>query len=239
IGRVRISPRAPRPVPPTWVLKTGMSVTGIVFALFVFVHMIGNLKIFQGEAALNSYAHWLRTAFYPLLPHEGLLWILRSVLSVALVVHVVAAVMLWYRGRRARGPHRRTKMRGSRSFLARTMPITGLILLFFVVFHILDLTLGAQPAAPEAFQAATESTSSAYANVVASHERWWSAGIYIVTMLALALHLAHGVFIAVADLGATGRRFRAVVSAVAGIVAVAVLVGNALIPISVLAGWIS
>lgn len=68
-----------------------MAVTGLLFAAFVAVHMVGNLKAYFGAESYNSYSLWLRTAFYPLLPHEGLLWIMRVVLGVALVLHVVAA----------------------------------------------------------------------------------------------------------------------------------------------------
>lgn len=98
-----------------------MAVTGWVFALFVAVHMVGNLKAYAGADDYNAYALWLRTAFAPLLPYEGLLWILRVVLLVSLVLHVGAGLLLWVRGRRHRGPHRRRAHRltavGARSML--------------------------------------------------------------------------------------------------------------------------
>ena len=82
-----------------------MALTGTVFALFVLVHMIGNLKVYQGPEAFNSYAHWLRNAFYPVLPYEGLLWILRVVLLASVIAHIVCALILKSRARRARGGH--------------------------------------------------------------------------------------------------------------------------------------
>jgi len=79
-----------------------MAVTGTVMAAFVAVHMVGNLKAFMGPEAYNSYAAWLRSVLYPLLPHEGLLWIMRAVLAACLVLHIAAGVDLWRRGRVAR-----------------------------------------------------------------------------------------------------------------------------------------
>ena len=49
---------------PVWasqrVLKATMAVTGTIMALFVVVHMIGNLKVLAGPEAFNGYAAWLR-----------------------------------------------------------------------------------------------------------------------------------------------------------------------------------
>ena len=39
--------------------------------------MYGNLKAFSGHDAYNEYAEHLRTIGEPMLPHEGLLWIIR------------------------------------------------------------------------------------------------------------------------------------------------------------------
>ena len=55
-------------------LKTTMALTGTIMAVFVTIHMVGNLKAFMGVQVYNSYAAWLREVAYPLLPYEGLLW---------------------------------------------------------------------------------------------------------------------------------------------------------------------
>ena len=86
----------------TIALKLLMAVSGIVFILFVLVHMYGNLKAFAGHDAYNEYAEHLREIGEPMLPHEGLLWIIRVGLIVSLVVHVYCAVTLWRRAGRAR-----------------------------------------------------------------------------------------------------------------------------------------
>src|SRR5689334_13268244 len=40
--------------------KAVMAVTGVALLLFVVGHMVGNLAIFSGPAAIDGYAAWLR-----------------------------------------------------------------------------------------------------------------------------------------------------------------------------------
>src|SRR5689334_16496594 len=153
-------------------LKLLMAVTGILLVLFLFAHMAGNLKIFVGPANFDHYAAWLRTLGSPALPDAWFLWIQRAALTVALIGHVTAAVILARRARRAR-PVRyahRPKVQGS--YAARTMRWGGVIILLFVIFHILDLTTGTfnpvgAPGKP-------------YANVVADFapHRWYVTLFY-------------------------------------------------------------
>lgn len=223
---------------PNWALKITMAITGTIWATYLVIHLFGNLKIYTGAEHFNQYAAWLRHVFEPFFPYQGVLWILRVVLITALISHVVSAVILWTRGRRARGPFK-AKRTSARSFSASMMPITGVLILAFVTFHVLDLTIGWQPLAPEGYLEHTTTTSSAYQNLVASFSRPWSALVYIGMMVLLAMHIAHGALTAAFDMGAMGRRVRAVITAVGALIAAAVLLGNASIPISVLAGWLS
>lgn len=223
---------------PSWSLKTALAVTGSIWAGFVAIHLFGNLKVFQGPEAFDGYAAWLRAVFYPFFPRESVLWGLRFVLLAALVIHVAAAAIIWSRGRRARGQHR-AKLAGPRSWGAWLMPVTGLALLAFVIVHILDLTLGVTPVAPETFAHSEAGVAHAYANLVASFQRPASAWFYVAAMLLLSLHLAQGFATLATDLGAMGRRWRATLAAIGGLLAVAVLLGNAAIPLAVQLGWLA
>src|SRR4026207_448211 len=71
--------------------KQVMAVTGLLLCGFVAVHMIGNLKIYEGPAIYNAYAKGLRTVVLPFVPESGLLWIARSVLLLAVLLHIHAA----------------------------------------------------------------------------------------------------------------------------------------------------
>lgn len=226
----------------SWQLKVAMAITGGIWALFVLVHLFGNLKVFTGPEHFNGYAHWLRHAFEPLMPTEGVLWALRVVLIVSLVIHVSAATMLVTRARKARGPHRakaRARRTGIQSLSASLMPLTGVLILAFLIFHVLDLTMGITPVAPESFTGHTGEESFAFSNLVASFSRLPVALGYAVMMLLIALHVAHGTTTLATDLGAMGQRLRQAMAIIGGLAAMAILLGNAAIPLAVQLGWIS
>ncbi|MEO5900795.1 MAG: succinate dehydrogenase cytochrome b subunit [Ilumatobacteraceae bacterium] len=219
-----------------------MAVTGTVFIGYVAVHMIGNLKIYLGAEAMDDYAGFLRELLVPLLPHEWVLWAFRAVLLVCLTGHVAAA---WILTRRARAAGSARSGRGRkvvwwRSFTSRTMPISGAAIAAFVVFHILDLTLGTTGASgfrhPETIGGATH--YFAYENLVASFQRPLVAVFYMVAMVFLGSHLLHGAWAVVNDLGATGDRTRRAAWTAGTVLAAVVVVGNISIPLAVMIGWV-
>jgi succinate dehydrogenase / fumarate reductase cytochrome b subunit len=227
-------PTAARPPwPPTWVLKVVMAVTGLMFAGFLLFHMAGNLKVYLGPEEFNHYAEWLRTLFNPLMPGQSFLWVFRIVMLTAFVVHIYSGSTLFVRGRRARGSHRRKAMPVTR-WSVRSMLMTGAIIACFVVFHLLDMTIGRTAASTQGF-----TKGDAYGNLVASFERPAVALFYALTMLLIAIHLGHGLWSVVNDLGATGHRTRQVGLLLAGVIAIVVAVGNMTIPIAVQMGWVA
>lgn len=233
-GKINTEPLRELPKFPSWALKLVMAVTGVLFGLFVLVHMLGNLKIFTGAEHFNAYATFLRTVGAPAVPQEGVLWIFRIVLLVAVILHVYGAFALTARAHQSRGKFRRKGMISSwNTFTARTMIVTGIVLLAFIVFHILDLTIGAA-VAPENF-----AHGEAYANVIASFSRPVVAIWYIIAQLALLMHLSHGLWTATSDLGITGKRWRKVLLFLSGLIPLLVVVGNIIIPVSVLTGLVS
>lgn len=220
-------------------LKVVMAVTGSVFIAYVLAHMVGNLKVFLGAEHLDDYAASLRTLLVPIVPYESVLWVFRVVLAGCLVAHVAAAGVLTRRARTASGPVGRTARLSSwRSFTSRTMMVSGIVVGLFIVFHVLDLTLGV--AAGDSFRhpevVGDEVVYFAYQNLVDSLRRPWAAAVYIVANLVLGAHLLHGGVSVVHDLGMTGRRSRSVVVAGLTAVAVAVVAGNVAIPVAVLTG---
>ncbi|NLZ58736.1 MAG: succinate dehydrogenase cytochrome b subunit [Corynebacterium sp.] len=244
-GKITTEALRERPGYPTWAMKLTMAITGLIFGGFVLVHMIGNLKFFMpdygansaypGERQIDVYGSFLREIGSPLFPYESILWVLRIILLVALVLHIYCAFALTARSQKSRGKFRRTGLMGGyNSFATRTMLVTGIVLLAFIIFHILDLTVGVAPAAPEAFE-----HGAVYANLIASFSRWPVAIWYIIANLVLFLHLSHGIWLAVSDLGITGRRWRSILLAVSYIVPALVLIGNISIPFAIAVGWIS
>ena len=239
-GKITEAPLRQRPSYPTWAVKLTMAVTGLVFALFVFGHMVGNLKIFMplhanGVAPIDEYGEFLRTIGEPLFPREGFLWIVRIVLLACLVLHVWGAFTLRARSSQSRGKFRRTNLMGGwQSTATRSMLITGIILLLFIIFHILDLTLGEVVASDEFVHGAVRD------NLLATFapERWPVTLFYVLSMGALALHLTHGIYLAVSDLGWLGERGKGLMVLLAYVLPFIVVIGNIVMPIALAFGGV-
>jgi len=209
-----------------------MAASGVIFIGFVLVHMYGNLKAFSGHDAFNEYAEHLRTIGEPLLPYEGLLWVLRAGLIASLVVHVACAVALWRRAKGARTVRYVVKKNKHSTFSSHWMRWGGIALLLFVVWHLLNFTIvKVNPDGGE--------TNDPYNLLVDTFDLWWMTLIYLAAMLALGLHLRHGVWSAAQTLGLTNNdKARRNANVLGYGFAILIAGGFSLVPIFVLAGVI-
>ena len=228
VGRTPVRRRPPRFS--SVQLKFVMAVTGAVLVLYLVAHMLGNLKIFFGEQALNTYAHWLRLIGEPALPGEGMLWLIRIVLLVAVIAHIVSATILARRARAARPVRYAHRRPVSTSYASRTMRWGGVIILLFVIYHILDLTTGTVN--PNGVP------GEVYDNVVADFSRWYITLAYTVAMIALGFHLRHGIWSALQTLGRSSGPNQMRYKAIALIVAVVLTAGFLAVPFAVQFGLV-
>jgi succinate dehydrogenase / fumarate reductase cytochrome b subunit len=205
-------------------------VSGVVLLLFLTAHMVGNLEIFFGQRTFDGYAAWLRTIGEPVLHHGWYLWLQRAVLLVAVAAHVVAAAQLSSRDRRARRVRYAHHLRPRASFATRTMRWGGVIVALFIVWHLLDLTVGvANPSFRD---------GDPYHNVLADFQVWWINVLYVVPLVLLGLHVNHGFFSAAQTLG-VNRPARARAIRITGTTVATVLAGGfILVPVAVLTGLV-
>src|SRR3954468_12052327 len=82
--------------------KAVMAVTGLILFGWIFLHMVGNLKLYLGPEHLNEYAKWLITMGAPALPNKTLLIVVRTLLLIAVVLHITAATQLTIMNKKAR-----------------------------------------------------------------------------------------------------------------------------------------
>jgi len=213
-----------------------MAVSGIILIGYLLAHMYGNLKVFAGQAAFDEYAHHLRTIGEPILPHTGLLWVIRVVLLAAVAAHTYAAFKLWKRNHGGRGGakryHSARAARGvQRSYSSFTLRWGGIIIILFVVFHLLNFTW--QVINPGG------AAASPYQRVVNGFSVWWLVVAYTVAMLAVGFHLRHGTWSALTTLGLnTSTVARRRLNLIAYAVAFVVTVGFLLPPYSILFGLV-
>lgn len=217
--------------------KVVMAVTGLMLFGFVLGHMTGNMKIYQGkyedgvhqgEYALDVYAEGLRELGAPVLGKGQALWIARIGLLLAVALHIWSAYQLTLVNRRGRpvGYHKVTPQ--ASTYASRTMRWGGVILLFFIVYHILHLTTGS---VHEEFEA-----GKVFQNVVRGFSNPLVSGFYILANLALGLHLYHGLWSLFQSLGLNGQRFNDLRQKAAVAFALIISLANISFPVAVLTG---
>jgi succinate dehydrogenase / fumarate reductase, cytochrome b subunit len=202
--------------------KFVMAITGIVGVLFVLGHMSGNLLMFKGAEAMHEYALLLRTSM-------PLLWAARAGLIVAVVLHALAAYQLTQRSNAARPQKYAKSAPQVTTFAAKTIRWGGVLLLVFIVFHILHMTLG-QVAAPGFVHL------DPYNNVRQGLANPLVAGFYVLAIGALGLHLYHGTWAVFRTLGIARPTATPLKRRVSVVLAAVVVLGFAAIPIGALAG---
>jgi succinate dehydrogenase / fumarate reductase cytochrome b subunit len=203
--------------------KVVMGVTGLIGVGFVILHSLGNLLVFRGPDAINSYSHFLKST-------GELLWALRLVLILAVVLHVVAAVQLTRQSRAAR-PIGYAKLESQVATIAsRTMRWGGALLLIFIVAHILHFTTGTiRPTG-------VFTRDDVYANIVLSFRIWWVTVFYVVSMIALGLHLFHGTWSSVRSIGVSPPSSQPLHRKVSMVIAILVWAAFTVIPLAVVLG---
>lgn len=157
--------------------KIVMASTGAILVAYIVAHVLGNLLIYRGPAAINAYGAFLKSM-------GSLLWLARAILLAAVVLHIIAAAQLTLRNLRARPARCALHTRDTSTFAARTMRWGGPILALFIVYHVLHFTTGTLN---PAFHG-----EDIYSNVVGAFRIWWVTAIYLFAVVVLGLHLYHG-----------------------------------------------
>lgn len=198
--------------------KIVMALTGLVAVGFVLGHMLGNLLVFRGPEAMNAYAELLKS-------NMALLWTVRAVLLGAIALHIHAAWSLTRMAAAARPSGYAMHATQAATFSSRTMRIGGVVLVLFIVFHLLHLTVGSLHPA--------HSPTDVYNNVMIGLSVPAVAVFYVVAMASLGMHLHHGVWSLFQTLGWNHPHINPLRRRVATVLAVVVALGFAAVPVAV------
>jgi succinate dehydrogenase / fumarate reductase cytochrome b subunit len=167
--------------------KAVMGVTGLILVAYLITHVLANLLVFSGPDRINRYAQLLHSS-------GAALWGARLVLLAAVLLHIVAATQLALRSRAARPqPYAGGRDPQVSTFAARSIRWGGALILLFLVYHILHFTTGT--AHPDFVEL------NPHHNVVTGFRIPLVAGVYLLAMIAVGLHLYHGVWSSGRSLG--------------------------------------
>jgi succinate dehydrogenase cytochrome b subunit len=164
--------------------KILMSVTGQLLIIFVLIHLIGNSTIFFGPNGINAYAEHLHS-----LP--PLVWAFRLFMLAAIAVHICYGIQLTLENKAANPGAYAVKTHLKTSFASENMIWTGLLLLAFIIYHLLQFTIHATPDIVVGLDAVNR--PDVFKMVVTSFSNGLISVLYAVAMVMLFLHLSHGI----------------------------------------------
>lgn len=208
--------------------KLVMAITGIMLFGFVIGHLMGNLLMFAGQEAVNTYAQWLKD-------RGLLLWVVRAGLLAVFVVHIASAFRVWRLNRAARPEPYDVSKFLTTTYAARTIMVSGVIVLAFVAYHLMHYTLGITN--PE-FMGLVDSQGrhNVYRMVIQGFSSVPVSVVYLIAVLLLGMHLSHGVTSFFQTLGLHGSKFSAFTAKLGPVCGLLIFIGYASIPMAVLSG---
>ncbi len=209
--------------------KVIMAITGFLLFGFVIAHLLGNLQLLSGPDKINAYAKMLHDL-------GPLLWVARIGLLAIFVLHVATGIRLSRANKAARPVPYAREATLQATFASRSMVLTGLSLLAFIVYHLLHFTLGVTNPEHYARKAAGAGGHDVYAMVTTSFSNPAIVAAYVVFQVVLFFHLKHGIQSLAQTLGLSHRRFMSMIQKLSFLLAAVLAGGNAILALSVLFG---
>ena len=201
--------------------KLTMAITGSFLLIFLVIHLIGNITLFFGPIAFNSYVSALDVV-------KPLIRVIELVLLAAFVLHIFNGVRLWIENKIARGTNYKVNGSSENSDLfSRTMFVTGSIVFIFLVLHLGTFFWRFNVHDPEGL-----ANHHLYFDIVVSFfQIWWYVILYIVAVLLLGFHLNHGFQSAFQTFGWNHKKYFPLIKKIGTIYAIIMAVGFASMPI--------
>jgi succinate dehydrogenase / fumarate reductase cytochrome b subunit len=209
--------------------------TGLVLVAYVLGHLAGNLQIFlPNKGRINAYGAFLHSL-------GPMLWAIRAFLLACLVIHICVTIQLAVENRRARPERYEGAHYRKASWAGRSMVMSGLIVLCFVIFHILHFTADViDPRFANLKEMMPDGTErhDVFRMVVEGFQNPAASCFYILGMILLCMHLSHGFGSLVQTLGLNSTRLAPWLVNGGRVLAVIICIGYIAIPIAVMTGFL-
>ena len=183
--------------------KQIMALTGFGLLGFTATHMAGNLLLFAGAENFNSYAHALTS--------NKLIYVAEAGLAGMFLLHIALAVLLRVQNSSARPVKYYVKTRTTRgeTFASMTMPITGMILLIFLIIHLINFKFGTY------YETTIDGVTvrDLYKTVIEYFSNPVYVAWYVFAMCAVGVHTSHGFKSAFQSWGASHPKYNQFVEA--------------------------
>ena len=205
-----------------------VALTGLVLVGFVTGHMIGNLQIFLGQEPLNKYAAFLQGL-------GELLWVIRGVMLACIGIHIVTTVLLTLQNAAATPQKYAVNNPQAATIAAKTMAVSGTIVLCFLVFHLLHFTtLSIHPEWQGWHDA--EGRHDVYSLVITGFREPLATGFYLLGLFLVCMHVSHGIQSFIQTLGIRTRKIAEPLTTASPYLAGLIFLGYASIPVASILG---
>jgi succinate dehydrogenase / fumarate reductase, cytochrome b subunit len=217
--------------------KILVSITGLFLILFIIEHLAVNmLIIFDDTGRLFNEAAYFLT-------HNPVIRIIEPVLFIGFILHILITVILSIQNLMQKdvnhgfSRHKTRKSSTGSAWTSRNMLILGLFLFSFLVIHMEHFFIKMKFTGDPLLEAVIYdgvAVKNSYALVVNTlAESWWIVAVYVIGAIALGLHLHHGIWSAFQSLGLSNKKWRKILNVLGLIMAIAIGVGYAFIPLYV------
>ena len=206
--------------------KILMSLTGFFLISFLMVHLTGNLMLFKndGGAAFNAYAHFMSTA--------EIIRVAEIILVLGFLLHIFTAWLLTRQNQQTRPQHYAySRPETNSTWASRNMGIAGSIVLIFLVIHLYNFWFQYKFQADIPLAPGTDYKDMYWLVQKVFLEEWWFSMLYIVAMVFLGFHLAHGFESAFQTLGLHHKKYTPFIKKLGVLFAIAVPAGFISMPI--------
>jgi len=220
--------------------KIVMAVSGIMLVGYIVVHTAGNMLIFVGKDAINSYSAFLHSL-------GPALWVIRLVLVLGAVLHVITSISLKFHNLGSKPQKYAVKNYVKAKLTSRTMIWTGLLIFCFVLYHLLHFTFrttNPQHYMPEFFKPVHAVSDvlmerlDVYTMIVLGFRNPLISLVYIVGVILVGFHLNHAIQSMFQTLGFNQKNYFSCLEQTGKWISIIVTVCLISIPVSVIFGLV-
>jgi len=210
--------------------KLLVAFSGLLLLAFVLGHVAGNLTIFIGPSALNSYAHWLQ--------ESSMLWFVRIGLLTIVAIHFWLGLHVTYENSVARSITYQGQNSTIHWFLNHRMALSGLVILLFIIGHIAHLTLGLG-GEDYFYRLDDRGYIDVAARVILGFQNPIIAWSYIAAMGFMAFHLKHSIRALFQTMGFFHENYFSLFEFIAWSITLFIVIGLLSIPLAVQFGLLN
>lgn len=204
--------------------KLIMSLTGLFLVQFLLIHLIGNLQLLvdDGGQTFNEYAYMMTNN--PVI--KTVSWLLYG----SILLHAIQGIILWRQNSGARKT-RYAVANPVTNKVAQNMGWLGMIILVFILLHMWQFWYQMHWGGLPTQDYGNGAVKNLYGPVAAAFKNPLYVGVYVISMIVIALHLKHGFQSTFQSLGLNHKKYTPFIKTLGNLYAILVPLGFAIIPI--------